>query len=257
MSVFRDLQYSARKSGTPGTVILIAGIIGCFLTSWFSQGQLFGANWFAMDPAVAGQRPWTLVLYPFSSFPVGEAFIFLLFDCWWLWLIGGSVERDLGAVRYVAFFFAMTFLGALAFWFGSALTGDLRHLIGAFLPIAAVTIVWGTRNPNSQIILLVIPISGKWLAWLAGALVFLSTDSPKLALFACAPLILAWAFAADKLPIPYKATPRSKRVSGGVASPREKDYYDEVRKREQDRRERERLRKLFESSLDEPQSKDE
>jgi membrane associated rhomboid family serine protease len=250
MSVFRDLQYSARKSGTPGTVIIIGAMVAGFLLCWLTVGRVFGPS-LAMDPASALQHPWTLILYPFAGVPGANCFICVLFECWWLWLIGGSVERDMGSARYVGFFLLMAVLGGLAYWFGSALTGDQQYLIGAFMPVSAVTVVWGTRNPNATIILLVLPITGKWLAWLSAALVFLS-GSPKLAPFACAPLVLAWAFAAEKLPLSYKAVSRSRRVSGGVASPREKEYYDEVRKREQDRKERERLRKLFESSLDEP-----
>lgn len=256
MSIFRDIQDGVKKSGTPATAALVFAVIGAYLISWFSAGKFFGLD-LAFHPVLASAKPWTMILYPFASPPTGAVAVCILFAALWLWGIGGSVERDLGAGRYLGFFFIMTVLCALTYWAGEVLTGDPAVLWGSFVGIAAVTIAWGVRNPTSCVqLMFVLPITGKWLAWLAAALVFLSTDSPKLAAFACIPLILAWAFAADKLPIAYKGVYRSKRVRGGIGSPHEKAYYDEVRKREQDRKERERLRKLFEGSLSDDPDKD-
>lgn len=254
MSIFSDLQSSARKSGAPATVVLVFAIVGGYIVSWFSQGRVFGPNW-AFHPAILSDSPWSIFTYTFSAPATGDWAIGILFAALWLWGMGASVERDIGAGRFVAFFFIMTTLGALAYFIGFLLLGptSARPFIGPFMAIAAVTVVWGTRNPTACVqLMFVLPITGKWLAWVSAALVFLSTDSRTLAIFACVPLILAWAFAAEKLPIPYRAVPRDRRVRGGVGSPRESAYFDEVRKREQDRKERERLRKLFESSLDDP-----
>jgi membrane associated rhomboid family serine protease len=253
MSIFRDLQQGARRSGTPGTVVLVAAIVGCFVVTWLTQGKYFGED-LAFLPSVATSKPWTLILYPFASSVAG--FVGVLFSAWWLWGIGGSVERDLNTPRYVGFFFLIALLGALAHWFGAVLMNSEQALFGSFLPIAAVTVVWGTRNPDAIIqFMMVIPIPGKWLAWISGLMVFFST-SPQLALFACTPLVLAWAFAADKLPIPYRAVQRSRRVPGGRGAPTDPRYFDDVRKREKQREERERLRKLFESSLSDDENKD-
>ncbi len=255
MSIFNELRQGAKRSGIPATVALILAIVAGYLVSWFSEGRWLGAD-MAFLPMRIGDAPWTVALYPFSERPTGDAAIGVLFACWWLWGIGGSVERDLGPVRYLAFFFVFAVLGALAYWLGSVITGVQRPLFTSWVPIAGVTVLWGVRNPTDTIILLVLPIQGRYLAWLSAALVFLATNSPQLAVFTCIPLTLAWAFAAEKLPIPYRAVARSKRVPGGRGAPTRPEYFDDVRKREKQREERERLRKLFESSLDDDEGKD-
>src|SRR2546421_141626 len=117
---------------------------------------------------------------------------------------------------------------------------------------SAFSVMWGRENPTATILLMfIIPISGKWMAWLSAALVFFQTQPPQLAPFAALPLLLAYLFAANKLPVSYSRHDRRYTAPAKKTERYDRKYYEEVRRREQDRNERERLRKLFESSVNE------
>ncbi len=249
MSAFDDLRKAAKQSGTPATVALIGLLVGTFFINWFLNGRLSGALDFV--PANALSRPWTFLTYSLAAEP--SLFIFFLFTCMWLWWIGGSVERDLGTNRFVTFWIGLTLTGALAILAAAGLMGFNYpvHLLGCFIPLAGITVAWGTRNPGSIVNLyMVIPVAAKWIAWImaVSVLIEFGQGNPMMGVFACVPLALAWAFADNRLPgLTYGRETRSR----AAWKPSEKDdrYFDEVRKRERDREDRERLRRLFEGSL--------
>jgi membrane associated rhomboid family serine protease len=251
----------SRSSHPPVTLALIIGIAGCFVISWFGQqGPLhdFFLKTLGFYPYLASDQLWTLITYPFSTFGDGNSFIFVLFICLWLWGLGGTVERDLKPLRYALLFFIVTVLASLCFWFGSVVTflsrSEQARLIGAWVPVVGITVAWATRNPRLEILFMfVVKLQARWVAWISVAMVFFSTDHPVLALFAMIPLALVYFYAADKLPIAYGPGRRgSDRWSGRetrLTKKEQKEYYEDVRRREQQREERERLRKLFENSL--------
>lgn len=245
------MGFSNRQVVTPGTIGILVLVVAGFLVSFLTNGQAL-AGQLGFEPSLALQRIWTFVTYPYS-YPPG-AFVSVLFICLWLFSMGGMVERELGTPKYIAFWVVMTALGGLMFWVGWRITGIQSALFGAFMPTAAVTVAWGTRNPEATVmVMFVLPLKGKWIAWIAAALVFFGT-SAQLALFAASPLLLAYFFAAEKIP----GIPFTVRAGGSRASARERreqqrkftDFREKIREREQERAERERLRKLFESSLD-------
>jgi membrane associated rhomboid family serine protease len=259
MGFVRDFQSSARSHNAPGTVALVSALVLFFVLTWARVApELLLQMGFITDGALS--RPWSFFTYPFVGTipPIG-----LLFLCLWLWGIGGSVERDLGTGRYLGAFFFFSFLCALALFIGASAIGTSTGLFSAFVPVAAITIMWGTRNPESPVMLMfVLPIKGKYIAWLSAGLVFFGTTHPALAPFAAAPLALAYFYAANRLPIPYgrsggfgtKSSPPGRSQTRFRVQDEAK-YFDDVRKRQQEREERERLRKLFESSMkdDEPE----
>jgi len=254
MSIFRDFGSSARAHRAPVTVALVVAIIVGFLAVFMrmSPGILQNLAFFSLD---ALSKPWTFVTYPFLT----DSFISVLFACLWLWGIGGWVEHDLGTTRYLTVWFVFSALCALGLWVGALATGSPGILAGAWTPIAAVTIIWGTRNPDAPLTLMfVLPLTGRWMAWLSAAFVFFGTIPPQMAPFAAAPLALAYFFAANKLPrISYKGGPRGIRGENASGTRRvyRQEYYDEVKRREIAREERERLRKLFEESVSEEEEK--
>lgn len=242
---------------SPGTTLIVALVAAGFLMSFLTSGRL--AEPLVFEPAGALARPWTFVSYVLAYSPFG--FLAAFFIGLWLWGLGQVVESDLGTPRFLGFFFGITALGAIAFFLGSVATGLTATLSGAWIPTAAVTVAWGTRYPNLPVrFMFVLPLTGRWLAWIAAALVFFGTGNPLLALFSAIPLVLAWAFAADKLPfLPYSArfgrSGRSRRERQREQLEHER-YLENVRKREQERREKERLRKLLESSIDDSDGPD-
>ena len=257
MSIFRDFGSSARAHGAPVTVGLVVAMIAGFVAIWMKLApQLFGALVFSTDEALA--KPWTFFTYPYVV-EVG-GFLGLVFLCLWVWGIGGSVERDLGSTKYLLVWIIFTALCALGLWLGSAILGQSAFLDGGWSPVAALTVIWGTRNATAQVMLMfVLPITGRWMAWLAAGLLFFGTNPPQLAPFAAAPLLLAYLYAANKISfLPYgTSAPIGRRGENAAGSRRvyKKEYYDEVKRREKDRAERERLRKLFEQSAFDDQDK--
>ena len=109
--------------------------------------------------------------------------------------------------------------------------------------------LWCARNQTTTIMLYgIIPLTGKWLAIIDVIIVILiyGNGYPLLGVFAAAPLVLAYLYALERLPgLGYQVTRQEVQATRAQARYNE-SYYEEVRKREQEREERERLRKLFE-----------
>lgn len=244
------MGYQSRQIVTPGTVAILALIVVGFLISFFTNGITLAPE-IGFEPSIAWQRPWSFLTYPFAYSP--GAFLSVLFICLWLFSMGGSVEREMGTLKFCVFWVVMTVLGALFLLIGAKLTGFQGALYGAFMPTAAVTVAWGTRYPETTImVMFVIPLKGKWIAWIAAGLLFFGTTA-QLAVFAAAPLLLAYLLAAEKLPgISFGAGKSANAVGARERKQQQKkftEFKDKIREREQERAERERLRKLFESSL--------
>ena len=251
----RNLQTSVRQHGAPATVAILVLAGANFLASWVSGG----GNWngvVSFRPAFS--LPWTFLTYPFAANPADVIGIF--FMIYWMWIIGAQVERDLGTGKYLAFFGAMTAIPATMMWICLLTTGHASALYGLYLPVAGITIAWATRNPNaSMLFMLIIPILAKWLGWLTAALVVFGYGypNPPVGLFAGVHLLLAHLFAAQRVPLLTYGKDGGK-VKKQQWLPREKDdnYLLDVKNREIERAERERLRKLFEGSLkDDPEDK--
>ena len=256
--MLNEIRRNILRHGAPVTVTLVGALALSFLIAWFSRQSWMGPD-LMFIPSEALGRIWTFLTYPWASWGDGTGFIGLLFGCLWLWGIGAAVERDLGPQRYLVLWVVSTLLGSLGFFAGSFLVGATPTpvLFGALVPVACVSVVWGTRNPTLPVTLMfVLPIQGRWIAWISAALVFFSTNNPAIAPFAAISCLVAWAFAAEKLPFwPYSPHRRTGTTrTGKQESKRDQEeferYIDQVRDREKDREERERLRKLFESSLD-------
>lgn len=251
----RNLQSSLRQHGAPATVAILILAGANFLASWVSGG----GDWNKYLLFHAGIAfPWTFLTYPFAADAADIIGIF--FMIYWMWIIGASVERDLGTGKYLAFFGTMTVVPALMMWICNATVGHFVPLYGLYLPVAGITIAWASRNPNaSMLFMMIIPILAKWLAWLTAALVVFryGYPNPPVGLFAGVHLLLAYLYASNKIPVlPYGRD--GGRVKKQQWLPREKDdkYLRDVKSREIERAERERLRKLFEGSLkDDPEDK--
>ncbi len=228
------------------SVTLIGLIVILFLLGWGIQRDI--SSLLAFNTLTSAAKPWQILTYVFVP---SYDLIGVLFASFWMWNIGTVVERDQGSPRFAAILGIYTVLAALCLWLGSAITGIPGVLVGAWGILSCVTVLWGTRYPNmTTLFMFVIPIKAKWLALLSVALVFFGSH-PALAVFAALPLILAALFARDQLPIKYGSGPSSaKRVnktrSGMPTSP---EFIADVRKREQERADRERLRKLFEDGM--------
>ena len=200
-------------------------------------------------------QPWTFVTYPFAIQISPLALLNVVLACWWLYSMGGSVERELGSTRFAIFWVAMSVIPALLIWAGVSMLGLQYELAFLFLPLSAVTIAWATRNPMAIVtFMMIIPIQGRWLGWLtAGLVLFIfGVPHPQLGLIACIHLVLTYLYAANYIPfLPYGTARYVRNKEHWKKSERDDSYLRNVKEREMERAERERLRKLFEGSLSE------
>jgi hypothetical protein len=241
----------------PATIGLIALAVVPFLLAWLGLAQQLLA-WFALVPSEALAKVWTLLLYPLANPGDGGQIIGVLFLAYWLYMIGTSLEAEMRSGLLAVVSVILTLIGGLAWWLGGSFL-PAGPQIGLFLPSAALTVLWAMRNPESTIMLMmIIPIKAKWLALLAGVVVLFmaGNTAPLMGIFGLLPLLAAFLYATNRIPgLKYGQT-----VADVKATKKEKkefsSYMDEVHKREKERDERERLRKLFESSLgDDPDDK--
>lgn len=248
-----------RRQGSPITIGIIASLIVTALAFWTTSFR--GLEHFALGTSWQSQ-PWTLLTYPwaYSPFYDGLAILFFVFLCMWMFFVGGLVERDLGSVKYLLLWLVMILLPALFIILLGPVVGNKAIVSGMFLPEAGITMVWCVRNPKYPIMLYgIVPVAGKWMGWItAGATILISgAGNPIFGVVCSLHLIVAVLYAANM--IPFWAYSRGGSLVGKRKlsdSPylkkherMGKAYFDDVKKREKERDERERLRKMFESSI--------
>lgn len=247
-----DFQRTVRGSGAPVSVAITAILVVTFVLGWLDPGRFLDPLVF--DPFRIASRPWTVLIWVLCGGAMGP--IGLLCAGFWLWGIGGIVERELTSPRYALFALAVTLVTSLLVGL-AGLLGVPGTLAGAWVLLVAITVAWATRHPEQPVtFMLILPMKARWLAWISVGLLFFAAP-PSLAPFLILPQGLVYLFASERLRgIPYVAIPRHRSAQPTPReAEREKRYLDDVKRREVDRAERERLRRLFEASLnDEPNS---
>ncbi len=255
-----------RHQAAPVTIGFLASLIIFAFVWWLSGAK--GMEKFVLAPGWQSQ-PWTLFTYPWAQLPFvsGFAIIGFVFMIMWTFWTGSFVERDLGAIKYAGLWAVMILLPALFQVLLGPLVSQVYGTAGLWLPLGGVTIVWCARNPKAQIMMYgIIPMSGQILAivTLVSTILLAGFGNPLLGIISALHLPIAYAFALNKIPFwPYS------RGAGGFGRSRasdsqflhktekmDKGYYDDVKRREKERDERERLRKLFESSITDDTNKD-
>jgi hypothetical protein len=251
MSFVRGLSKNARSSGAPAVYILIGVLLAAFVVAWLVQGSIFPHLAFTGNWA----KPWTLLTYPFADVGDGTSLLWFLLMLMWLYWVGTAVERDLQTIKFVGFLLAMTLLPALLIYVGGMVINNKPPAVyGPSLLVSAITVAWGVRYPTTCIRLwCIIPVTGKILAVLTVLLTMFGYGtiygSPAMGVIASLHLGVAAAFAANKLPFAGYHKPAWKSPAAKATDRRDAAYYDDVKRREQERVERERLRKLFEGSV--------
>ncbi|MDR3687962.1 MAG: hypothetical protein P4L46_01190 [Fimbriimonas sp.] len=258
MGLLDDLGHSVRKQGAPFTVALIASVIASALFLSVSRG-ISPEDLVLWNGSLS--HPWTFLTYVWTYAPFGSGmglitFAFLLI---WLFQCGGSLEREMGTAKLAAFWFVSILVASAALFLAAAIAGYQLRAAGPYLALATVTVAWSVRNQSASVMLYgVVPFSGKLIGWATALLVLFGfgIPNPLMGIAACVPLELTFLFASDRIPGlaftasgPYRSIGR-RRFKGKEATTRgqvmyDQAYFDDVQRREQERDERERLRKLL------------
>ena len=133
----------------PGTVVLLAVSLAVF-----AEQELFGDAsrlhaWLVLDARrVAAGEAWRLLTYAVLH---GGA-VHLLFNAWFLWSLGPTIERGLGTLRHLAVFLVAALTAGVAgcLWHGAEAglvggSGGLFGLLGALIAQQARAGRWVTE----------------------------------------------------------------------------------------------------------------
>lgn len=180
-----------------------------------------------------------------------------LFSALSLWSVGQSTERDNGTAKTIIFATIIAVLSTIAVHLGAAFVGTPGMMSSAWVVVGCLWVAWAVRYPNTPLCFFTLTIPGRWMA-LFGVIVTILAFTPyQLSPMAVLPLGFAYLFASNKLPFLAYGLPRREVTPPtgprGIKPPRA-DYFDDVKRREAERTERERLRKMFESSVKDDES---
>lgn len=175
-----------------------------------------------------------------------------------LWWVARSLESDTGVAKSIVFVVVVALLSAIGAHLASGLTQQHATLAGAWVLAGAMMVTWATRYPRTPMrMFFMLDMEGRWLGLIGAALAFVTFKPVANGVAAVLPLAFAWAYAANKLPFFEYGLPRQAVTPPtgprGIKVPRP-DYFDDVKRRETEREEKERLRKLFESSMKDDES---
>ena len=237
------------------TIYIIAALVAFFLLTWFFSGSESNPIWenLAFSPDLS--KPWTLFTYPFAT-PLGGVFFFAI-SCWILYRFMSELERQMGPWGITLFFFTMTLLGGLGYFIGTLVAGQSSAVLpGLSLIFEVVIFTWALLNWGSTInLFMIIPVPCSVIVYLTIAAVVIEHGIrvPLVGVFTALPLLISWLYVTNRIAImPFGKVPDVAGVKQKKKDDREfNEYMDKVREKEQDRKEKERLRKMFESSLSE------
>ncbi len=257
----RKTWNEGRPSGAfkpTATFYLVGAIVACFLGGWVFSGQDNNPFFEYLAYSRDMSQPWTLLTYPFTA--QIEHVIWFALVCWILYQFLSDLERRLEAVGVIAFFFVMTLLGGLGYTLGAAIFGQSMFPPSLNLPTEVVVFTWCLLNPSAQIkLMFVLPVPTRVLMWLcvAGIVIENGWSNPPVGFFAALPIPLAWLYVTNRVPgLKFGAVASVGEVKAKRKNDQEfRDFMGKVKEREKDREEKERLRKLFESSLSDDDDK--
>lgn len=136
--------------------------------------------WLVFDATSLATKPWTVLTYPI----VGGNPLCLLFTCYWLWIVGGSLERSWSSRTFAAFFFIVSAVSAAGVWVGGQMLRMETGLAGLWLPLASLTVAWCLINPGEIVLLFcILPIKTQYLMWVTIVLTWVGFRHPLLGLF--------------------------------------------------------------------------
>ncbi len=234
----------------PVTVTLaVLGLLGS-VAAFF---KLVGIDDLAYVSGQINDRPWTLFTYFAVDHPVMMALsIYMIFQ------YSPALEQKVGRWRYVLLILAILGAGAVGVTLAAWVLKSPASIRGGSTLAGPILVLWGVHYHNVMISVFgTKPIRAYWIAVLGIAL-FIGVAHPFAAMpFASLALLVAYLFGSNRIRIFRFAAPAVKTapMGRGIANPKD-DYYAEAERRKKEREDRERLRKLFESSVKDPEDRE-
>lgn len=159
--------YRHPRFGIPNLVYyLIGGSCVVYLLDLLTYSRVAVSSLLAFDRALIFQgQVWRLVTFLFTTW--GQNPFFFLLAMYFLWFIGTSLEREWGTAKFTCYYG----LGVLLTLVLGLLTGSAST---AYIDLT-LFLAYATLYPDTQfLILFIIPVKAKWLAWIDGVMLALS-----------------------------------------------------------------------------------
>jgi hypothetical protein len=207
------------------------------------------------------RAPWTLFTY-ILAWPAGGivSFLFLILA---MYSFGSTLEAKFGTAWFLKLFGVATLAGSVV-----GIIGTLAHptglLVTPWVPTSLVLIAWCGFHKHESIMLYgLVRVPAPILAIITAAILTFGTLSlgqvGSVLLIVPAALFWFYSIGSFRSLAPKRTTTVSGTKVDAAAkrkAQREREYLDRVQDKVKEREERERLRKLFESSLkDDPDAK--
>jgi membrane associated rhomboid family serine protease len=153
--------YKHPKLGIPNLMTyVVIGTVIVYLLDVFSGGYCYQLLAFSPYYILHGQI-WRVLTFVFL--PLNSNVFFLVISLYFYWMIGSTLEREWGSVKFTLFYFMGVILNALLGFLTGTATMNYVNLSMFF--------AFATLYPNTQFMLFfIIPVKAKWLAWVDAAL---------------------------------------------------------------------------------------
>lgn len=152
--------YKHPRFGIPNLMnIIVIGSVLVYLLDMFSRSSFSSLLYFSLPHILHGQV-WRLITFVFL--PLDGRLLYFALSTYLYWMIGTTLEREWGTTKFTLFYVMGVVLNILLGFVTGYATMAYVNLSMFF--------AFATLYPNTQfLIMFIIPIKVKWLAWLDAA----------------------------------------------------------------------------------------
>ena len=168
--------YNHPRFGIPNLMnFIVAGTVVVYLLSMFAGPAAVSFLSFSWEGIKSGEI-WRLVTFPFvSGYSSARDIIWLALFLYFYYFIGSNLEREWGTPKFNLYYFSGMFLTLLTGVLTGLITGQDVWISGTNYINLSMFFAFAMLYPDTQVLLIIIPVKIKWLAWIDAAFFALST----------------------------------------------------------------------------------
>src|SRR5688500_14050727 len=122
MGMIKDLWARLGRIGAPMTISLIGVLLAAYLIPWLMQQDLL--SFLGLSIEQGSPSPVTgFLTYPFYTPGIGQDFFWFAISVLWLWMMGTSLERNIGSRTFAILWLTATLIGSLSILIGCLALG--------------------------------------------------------------------------------------------------------------------------------------
>ncbi len=156
-----------------GVPNLMLYVIGCnvlvYLLALFSSPA--AVRFLAFDwGAICRGELWRLVTFPFiTGYSSVQDLFWLVISSYFYYWIGGLLEREWGTAKFTLYYLSGVLLTALGGVIMGLIYGS-AYIMGASYVTQSMFFAFAMLYSEAQVLLIIIPVKVKWIAWIDGAM---------------------------------------------------------------------------------------